>query len=256
MSVRHLIRTGGLVAAALAAVAFAGLPWADASSKAKLVSPHQHGKYCTRYDADDSPVCLSYGRRGKTGKRGHQGARGPIGPVGAVGVIGPVGAIGPQGIPGPRGQVGLTGPTGPTGAFGAAQATPGGAYPGGNTIVVVGKAIGPFFPNGQVTGTEINPPAVARCPTSGPDQEAFDGGATVTTSNPNNPTQATGDVVGLESSYPGLFVNQSQVDPLPLGSTPGAVSNVSANAYEAQAVITEMNPGDSVTVQAYVVCGP
>lgn len=257
MSARHLIRIGGLIAASLATVAFAGLPWADASSKPRFVSGRVHGKYCTQYDADDAVACLPYGPRGKTGRQGARGARGPIGLVGVVGVIGPVGALGPQGLQGPQGPVGPTGPTGPSGAF--VQASPGipaGSDSGGNTIVVVGKMIGPIFPNGQVTGTEINPPAVARCPTSGPDQSAYDGGALVSTSNPANPGQLTGDVVGLESSYPGLFVSQSQVDPLPLGSAPGGVSNVSANAYEAQAVITEMNPGDSVSVQAYVVCGP
>jgi hypothetical protein len=105
-----------------------------------------------------------------------------------------------------------------------------------------------FILNGPSTGTEL-PPSVARCPISGPDQEAYDGGAIITTSSNN-------DVVGLEDSYPGLYVDQATVDPLPLGSKPGAVSTLPANAYEARAVIGEMQSNDSVSVQAYVVCGP
>ena len=35
-----------------------------------------------------------------------------------------------------------------------------------------------------------------------------------------------------------------------------ASSIQAANAYEAQAVISEMQSGDNVTVQAYVICGP
>jgi hypothetical protein len=114
---------------------------------------------------------------------------------------------------------------------------------------VLGSKIGPIpFPSGPATGTELTP-SVARCPVSGPDRVAYDGGASVLTSNP-------GDVVGLESSFPGLYAGPTEVDPLPLGSAPGAVSSQAANAYEVQAVITHMNSGDNVTVQSYVVCGP
>jgi hypothetical protein len=118
--------------------------------------------------------------------------------------------------------------------------------------------VGPLsFPTGPATGIELTP-SVARCPTSGPDQEAFDGGATVVTMDPSNtqdPTD-TSDVVGLESSYPGLYVSQTEVDPLPLGTAPGTVSQEPANAYEVQAVIQNMTSGDTLTVQSYVVCGP
>jgi hypothetical protein len=122
-------------------------------------------------------------------------------------------------------------------------------------VLVLGAKIGPItIQNGPATGTELTP-SVARCPTSGPDQEAYDGGVTVITKNPSAPGP-TGDVVGLESSFPGLYAGPTEVDPLPLGAAPGAVSSMSGNAYEAQAVVTNMHSLDQVTVQAYVVCGP
>jgi hypothetical protein len=262
MSPRHLIRIVGLIVACFAAVAFSGLAIAASNSHAgddgSPPAPHKsHGKYCVKVDNDDSTYCLPYGPSGKTGNRGPRGAQGPVGAMGAVGLVGAVGAVGNQGIQGPRGHVGVTGPTGPTGAFGATQTAPGGPYTGGNTIIRVGQMIGPLFMGGVPTGTVVNPPAVARCPTSGIDKEAYSGGAIIKTTNGNDPnTPTSGDVVGLFQAYPGLFNGRNEVDPLPLGSAPHGVSTLAANAYEAQAVITELNPGDSVSIQAYVVCGP
>jgi Collagen triple helix repeat (20 copies) len=253
-SKQSLTRITALVAACLAATAFAGLPWADASSHPVAATASQRGTLCVRFDADDQPGCLGLGPRGQHGLRGARGATGLRGATGPIGRLGAVGAVGPTGATGPRGAQGIQGiqgVQGPPGAFAA-----GGSSPGGNTVVQLGSKIGPIpFPNGPATGTELTP-SVAHCPVSGPDREAYDGGVTITTSNPNNPGQPTGDVVGLESSYPGLYAGQTQVDPLPLGSHPGGVSSQAANAYEAQAVISEMHSGDNVTVQAYVVCGP
>ena len=134
--------------------------------------------------------------------------------------------------------------------------SPGGFDPNGEIETVIGMQIQVSFPSGSATGTEL-PPSVARCPNSGIDRQAFDGGAIITTSNPNNPNQPINDdVVGLESSFPGLYVSQTEVDPLPIGAKPGARSIQAANAYEALAVVSQMTSGDNVTVQAYVLCGP
>jgi hypothetical protein len=46
------------------------------------------------------------------------------------------------------------------------------------------------------------------------------------------------------------------VNVLPTNSTPGTVSSLPANAYQGQAVVTELAGGDTVTMQSYVVCGP
>jgi hypothetical protein len=162
-----------------------------------------------------------------------------------------VGAVGVQGATGAQGIQGIQGMTGGVGVF-----APGGFKPGGSIETVIGTQITASFPNGPGTGTEL-PPSVARCPSSGVDREAYDGGAIIKTSNPNNPGATTNDdVVGLESSFPGLYVSQTEVDPLPIGAQPGAVYIQGANAYEAQAVISLMQSGDNVSVQAYVICGP
>jgi hypothetical protein len=122
--------------------------------------------------------------------------------------------------------------------------------------MVLGSKIGPItVQNGPATGTELTP-SVARCPTSGPDQEAYDGGVNIITTNPSAPGAPTHDVVGIESSFPGLYAGPTEVDPLPLNAPPGTASTMAGNAYEAQAVLTNVHSLDQVTVQAYVDCGP
>lgn len=255
---KRVIRIALLTLACLVATGFAA--WASVGNFGGKGPYKKNGKLCVRYDADDTPYCFSYGPRGKKGPQGRVGVRGPVGLIGPVGIKGIQGVVGQRG---PQGIVGVTGPIGPTGPDGAfvspKGSDPGGSDPGGNTILVLGSKIGPIpFPTGPATGTELTP-SVARCPTSGPDQEAYDGGATIITTNPNNtqsPAPPTNDVVGLESSFPGLYAGPTEVDPLPLGGAPGGLSQQSANAYEAQAVVTEMHSNDNLTVQAYVVCGP
>lgn len=265
MGSKRLIRIAALVAACVAGTAFAGISWAASASSPAPKAKHRPGVECIRYDTDDTPKCIGSGPRGKpgqtgrTGKAGRNGARGHgglTGPVGAVGAPGPIGAQGPtgaqgaQGAQGARGIQGIQGIKGPPGAF-----DPDGSDSGGHTVVVLGSKIGPIpFPNGPATGTELTP-SVARCPISGADREAYDGGAIITTKDQNQ-NLTTDDVVGLESSFPGVYAGQSEVDPLPLGAHPGAVSAQAANAYEAQAVISDVKSNHNVTVQAYVVCGP
>lgn len=189
---------------------------------------------CIKFDVDDQPVCGVL----RQGPRGKKGARGPRGYRGYRGFTGPRGATGAQGPVGPTGATGATGPMGPQGAPGP-------------TDVVAGNTVRFTESNGPGTGTELQP-SVAKCPV-GPDPEAYGGGAQIVKGGAQN----TADVVTLESSYPGIYVSAAEVDPLPSAGAPsGTVSTQPANAYEAQAVITSMNGGDNVTVQAYVVCGP
>jgi hypothetical protein len=241
--------------AAIASTALAGLPWAQAKTHtAKIPNVQCFKPFGGVSDySDDAAVCLGWGPRGKRGPKGVRGHAGAVGKTGATGPVGFTGSTGPRGFTGATGATGRQGITGITGIVGK----PGtfdtaGAYPGYHTIMIVGSKIGPVpSASGSLTGVELTP-SVARCPTGGPDTEAYDGGVNISLSGANKST----DVVTPESSFPGIFVSQTEVDPLPEGSTPGAISNESANAYEAQAIVTNLNNGDSVTVQSYVVCGP
>jgi hypothetical protein len=168
------------------------------------------------------------------------GATGGVGPTGGPGAAGPQGVNGVDGATGAVGPIGPVGPQGPQGLQGAP----------GPTEVVAGSKIGPLIStNGSMTGVELQP-SVAHCPVDHP--EAYGGGGTITKNGQNS----TSDVVTVENSFPGLFQSQTSVTPLPLGSTPGQASTQPATAYEFQAVITQLNNGDSVTVQSYAVCGP
>jgi Collagen triple helix repeat (20 copies) len=251
MSSNRLIRIAASLSASLAVAALAGLSLADAGSRPRAAAASAQGRLCVRYDTDDTPQCLTgFGPRGDRGRTGRRGLRGAVGPVGAAGPVGPVGLPGATGAQGPQGIQGVQGKQGGVGVF----FSPGGFDPGGSIETVIGTQITASFPSGPATGTELTP-SVARCPNSGVDREAYDGGAIISTKNQMN-QPSTGDVVGLESSFPGLYVSQTEVDPLPIGAKPGGVYIQGANAYEAQAVISLMQSGDNVTVQAYVICGP
>jgi hypothetical protein len=264
-SKKHLIRIALAVGSCLAAVAFAGLPWADASSHPPVADASHHkpcagkNRVVIRYDTDDTPGCVTrlVGKQGFTGHTGHRGKTGntgktgPIGPQGEVGLTGP---IGPTGAIGGTGATGGTGPTGPTGASGAfvtgSTGVSGGPDAGDSTVVVLGSKVQLTIQSGPMTGTEMSP-SVAKCPSSGPDQQAFDGGAYITVSD------TTHDVVWVQKAFPGNYAGSSEVDPLPvLNAAPGAVSLQPANAYEVVAVIETVTSGSQVTVQSYVECGP
>ncbi|MGH2888883.1 MAG: hypothetical protein ACRDNJ_04560 [Solirubrobacteraceae bacterium] len=257
-----LNRIAALVGALVAVMAFAGLAWAASTTGASRHQSKHHAKHqsarsrhllCLRYDSDDTPQCLRQGPRGYRGRRGyrgHRGARGPVGLTGVVGQVGPVGLQGNTGAQGIQGIQGIKGIQGPVGAFAT-----GGVDAGLNLYEVAGSMIQTSENNGSPgVGTAL-PQSVALCRSSGPDREAYDGGAVITTTNSSG-TVNPNDVVELEQSYPGLYAGPTEVDPLPLGSTPGAVSPQPANAYGATAVIDRLANGDHVTLQAYVICGP
>jgi hypothetical protein len=247
MRSKYLIRTAAL-GAVCAVGALAGLGLAQASSRAAGASAGSHVA-CMTYDSDDQAVCFGLGPRGRRGPQGHGGARGATGVTGGPGGTGPVGLLGPQGAAGPAGAQGVQGIQGIKGANGAFVG-------GGNTIMVNGDKIGPIpASGGSMFGVELTP-SVARCPPSGPDKAAYDGGVNVTTTDSSGTTLTTTDVVTLENSFPGTFVSATEVDPLPAGANPGSASTGPANAYEAQAIVTQLANTHLVTVQAYVVCGP
>jgi hypothetical protein len=247
MKSRHLIRVATVGAVCLGATAFSGLPWADANQSAATAST-KSSTQCIKLDIDDQPVC-GIMRVGATGARG---ARGPRGLTGATGATGPRGLTG---LTGPRGPVGLTGATGATGPQGP-QGLQGVQGAPGHTVVVAGTQIQETAPSG---GTGIQdmtlPESVAQCPSSSTGTpEAYGGGVTIQKSG----AKEQGDVISIQQHFPGTYNSSTQlVDQLPAaGSNPGTASTTAANAYGGQAVITQLNEGDTVTVQTYVICGP
>lgn len=256
MKFKRLISIVGLGALCAAAGALIGLPWASAkpaTPSASLAS--DTGKplvQCLTFDADDQLVCgiLRQGPRGPHGK---------VGKTGPQGLTGPQGATGPQGPQGPTGPIGATGPQGIQGIQGA-QGAP------GPTVVVAGNPVtetgAEALSAAPITGGEGAPvgPTIAQCPAVTPtmdDPEAYGGGVQIQKTG----TEATGDVVTLEQHYAGTYIPASgmtpaSVNPLPAGTSAGTISTTPANAYDGQAVVTELAVGDSVTVQAFVVCGP
>jgi hypothetical protein len=249
MSSKRLVPAGAVGAACVFLSALAVAPAAGAVTLPKALAAEVPGKplvNCIKFDSDDPLVCgvLRQGPRGKTGPRGPQGGRGPIGLTGATGATGATGLTGATGPIGPQGIQGLIGPQGPQGNQGAP----------GPTVVVAGSTFGPITQsNGSLSGTVLT--SVAKCPVSGT-PEAYGGGDYITTG------PSSTDIVTVENSFPGQFAggtSVTQLPPIPQGqmfSPPNQASTQPANAWEVQAVITQMNNGDSVTLQAYAVCGP
>lgn len=233
MKNKFLIRVAGAGGAFLAATALAGLPWADASPSAHVADAGAQLR-CVHLDVDDQAVC-GIMRRGKTGPKGYRGKTGPrgytgkTGPRGLTGVQGVVGAVGSQGIQGPQGLQGV-------------QGSP------GHTVVVAGSVISVTAPGtGEAQGTQLTP-SVAQCPAaSSGTPEAYGGGVQIQKSG----TESSGDVVTIQQQFLGTYASPTSVT-LPSSSP----STTASNAYEGQAVVTQLTAGDTVTVQAFVVCGP
>jgi collagen triple helix repeat protein len=240
MKFTHLTRVGVLAGTCLAAASFAGLSWAGVGPLAVTADSGQTQLQCIKLDVDDQQVC-GIMRRGPTGSKGAKGRRGLTGSKGKTGAAGSPGLTGVQG---PQGGVGQVGPVGPQGLQGV-QGAP------GHTIVVSGTQIQATAPSSGTTNTTLTP-SVAQCPApSSGTPEAYGGGVTIQKAG----AQSGGDVISIAQHYPGTFSSSTSVTPLP-SSGQGVASTTAANAYEGQAVITELNGGDTVTVQAYVVCGP
>lgn len=234
MKTKLLTRVAGAGAMLLAATAMAGLPWADASPSAHVADAASTHLDCVHFDADDPTVCgiLRTGKpgpKGHTGKTGPRGYTGKTGPRGVTGAQGPVGAVGSQGIQGPQGLQGV-------------QGSP------GHTVVVAGSLISVTAPGaGEPIGTELTP-SVAECPApSSGTPEAYGGGVQIQKSG----TESSGDVVTIQQQFLGTYASPTSVT-LPASSPSTSYSN----AYEGQAVVTQLTAGDTVTVQTFVVCGP
>ena len=243
MKVRYVMRFAAVGGACLAATALTGLPWADATPRARVADAstsksEASAVNCVRFDSREGPVCGVMLR----GSRGLRGFTGKTGAVGKTGAQGPVGPLGPQGVQGPVGAVGAVGPTGPQGIQGF-QGAP------GHTVMVAGSLVTLSGPQNE--GTVLNP-TVAVCPAN-VTPEAYGGGVQIVKSG----TESTGDVVTIQEHILGTAnPDGSNFMVLPPGSVAGTVSTIAANAYEARGVVTQLSPNDTVTVQSYVVCGP
>lgn len=246
MKPKYLIHAVVVGAACLAAVALSGLPFADASTprsvdketSARLADSSTTNPLlrCVHFDAGDQPVCgiMLRGPKGKTGPRGY---------TGPIGFQGPQGPVGPQGIQGPVGPQGVVGPVGPTGPQGI-QGAP------GHTVVVAGTAVTETAPTGGDGPGTLIKPSVARCPSNGT-PEAYGGGVRIDKSG----TESGGDVVTIAQQFLGTYNSGTGlVDPF--STSPGTPSAQAANAYEGQAVVTQLAEGDAAKVQTFVVCGP
>jgi Collagen triple helix repeat (20 copies) len=236
MTIKFLYRAAGVAAVAVGASALAGLPLADANPQRAHIADNS-GKsllQCIRFDVDDQQVCGIL-RRGQQGRRGAVGPQGRTGPIGPAGVPGPLGPVGPQGVQGIKGDTGAVGPTGATGPQGI-QGSPGPPVVAVGSVVRFTYAQGAPNPQGKPLA-----PSTAACPV-GPTPHVYGGGVIVTPSNASG-----GDVVTAQSSFPGAY-NNGSVTPVANGAT--------ATGWEVDAVVTTMSVGDSVTVQAYAVCGP
>lgn len=251
MSLRRPRYAVALSALGVLAGALIGLPEASAKSSHNplgSLSATDKGNsllQCIRFDVDDKPVC-GIMRVGPRGRRGLTGATGPIGPIGPQGIQGPsgpkgdTGSTGPAGPRGPIGPTGVTGATGPQGAQGftgpqGPQGTP------GPTVVVQGNVVGPITQsqNAPVLNGSDSFYSVAACPQN---TAAYGGGGVISKSG-------VPDIVTLESSFPGRLNGPgAEITPFTAGQTD--------NAYEAKAVVTNLNNGDSFTLRSYVICGP
>jgi hypothetical protein len=241
MKPKYLLHAVVVGAACLAAIALSGLPWADASPRAGVADSGGSGSEkpaltCVRFDNGEGPVCgiMLRGPKGKTGPRGK---------TGPIGLQGPQGPVGPQGIQGPQGVQGVVGAVGPTGPQGI-QGAP------GHTVVVAGTPVTETAgASGDGPGTLIQP-SVAQCPSNGT-PEAYGGGVRIDKSG----TESGGDVVTIAQQFLGTYNSKTGlVDPFT--TSPGTPSTAAANAYEGQAVITQLAGGDTAKVQTFVVCGP
>ena len=82
---------------------------------------------------------------------------------------------------------------------------------------------------------------MAACPQQG-NTAAYGGGGIISKTGAS-------DIVTLESSFPGRLAGPgAEITPFTSGQPD--------NAYEAKAVVTNLNNGDSFTLRAYVICGP
>ena len=169
---------------------------------------------------------MTYAKNGRCAKGEKEltlNVKGATGTRGATGPIGKTGATGATGAAGPIGPTGLTGPV--------------------NSEVVDGPVV--TLNGSQPTGSTATSTAGCDHAVSGSNREAYGGGVIVTPS----PSTSTPDIVPVEASYPGDGVTgTSAANPAPQGT--------SADAYTGTAVISRMFPGDTATVQAYVICGP
>lgn len=246
MSLKRVVSAGVAGAACVSLSAVVLAPAAGATLP-KAMAAEAAGKplvNCIRFDSDDPLVCgvLRQGPKGKTGARGPRGYRGVPGPTGPQGAVGPTGHTGATGARGPQGIQGIQGVQGLS------------AAPGG-TITVAGQiAQETSDQQDVVANSELS--SVADCPTSGQERQAY-GGGIVTHASGNS---SAGDQVFVSNSFPANQNGPNAVtqDPPQTNNQPPAAGTMGgpANAWEVDAFINTINASNTVTVQAYVICGP
>jgi hypothetical protein len=156
-------------------------------------------------------------QKGQPGPKGKNGKNGKIGKTGAAGAVGPIGSTGP---------IGPTGPTGPA-----------------NTEVVDGPPI--TLSGSEPSGATAISTAGCDDAVNGVNTEAYGGGVNVVT----HPSTQLSDEVMIQSSYPGDASTGTTLATQPaLGKQ--------ADAWTGEVVINRMVPGDTATVETYVICGP
>jgi hypothetical protein len=125
--------------------------------------------------------------------------------------------------------VGPRGPAGPTGPANTEVVQ-------GPVVTLVGNA-----PSGSIATSTAGCDRAVNIA----NREAYGGGVAVVP----HPTTGTPDILSVESAYPGNGATGQSAASAP-------VTGKAGNAYTAVVAITRMCPGDTATVQAYVICGP
>ncbi|HLH65274.1 MAG TPA: hypothetical protein VKV27_06190 [Solirubrobacteraceae bacterium] len=227
MKINRIVRVLALGVLLVGASALSGLSFSSAKTPARSAR---------------APVAARGAAAGDTGRPLIKCIRFDVDDMRVCGLRGQRGARGPRGLRGFRGFTGAQGPAGPAGPQGpqGPQGIPGSPNP---TVIVEGNVqTYSYSGTGPSPIGHVIPPSVAVCQAGSNQPYVYGGGAVI------NPSDTNGaDIVTLQSSFPGNY-NGSSVTPV--------TSTAPGNAYEAQAVVTNLASGDSVTVQAYAICGP
>jgi hypothetical protein len=211
---------------------------------------------------------------GAVGPTGPTGASptGPTGPAGSVGAPGAKGATGPQGpagvagAPGVLGATGAAGATGATGAQGASPAGPNGALGATGATGATGPQ-GPQGPNGPAgaagaTGSDAVNAAITTVNGAGQSTSTNSLGLTTNQDVTTDCATATAGLApflvggGGTIAYTGPATNG---DAALVVSYPFPASNLSGTqggSWVAQAVVTRVHAGGSITVTAHAYCRP
>jgi len=229
------------------------------------------GAECTGIGATFEPIVGPIGANGPAGPVGASptGATGPTGSVGAPGAkgaTGPQGPQGPQGLPGLIGATGATGVTGATGAQGASPTGPQGALGATGATGATGPQ-GPQGPNGAAgaqgaTGADTVNTFVTTVNGAGQSISTNSLGLTTNQDVTTDCTTATGGNFPFLVGGGGTIAYTAPAtngDAALVVSYPFPASNLggtNGGSWVAQAVVTRVHAGGSITVTAHAYCRP